>query len=115
MGNGSRDENGRFTAGSSGNYAGRPRQALSELCRSITARRKLPQMLGEIARGVGEFREVDVATRIRAAQLVLQYGFGAPLLPAAEEEVSNVPRVQVIKRIILDDGRVVDKPVEDGL
>jgi hypothetical protein len=95
-----RDRRGRFAAGVSGNSLGRPREALSALCR---VKRKLPEMLGEVARGVGEFREVDVGTRLRAAQLLLQYGFGPALLPAAEEEVSDVPRVQFVKRIVVDD------------
>jgi hypothetical protein len=59
-------------------------------------------MLGEIARGVGEFREVDVGTRLKAAQLLLAYGFGPAVLPASVEEEVTQPRVQVIKRIILD-------------
>jgi hypothetical protein len=48
-------------------------------------------MLGQVAGGVGAFREVDVATRIKAAVIPLSYGFGAPLLPAAEQEVSTCP------------------------
>jgi hypothetical protein len=73
-------------------------------------------MLGAMASASGQFREIDYGTRLRAMTLLLSYGFGAPLLPAVEEEaVAAASGVQVIKRIILSDGRVVDKPFEGDL
>jgi hypothetical protein len=86
----------------SGNYRGTPREAFAKLCRSITAQRKLPELLGDVARGVGEFRETDVNTRIRAAALLLSYAFGPPTMTSVEA-VDEEPRVMVIKRVFLDD------------
>ena len=97
-----RDQNGRFAAGASGNYAGRPRAALSELCRNITHKRRLVQMLGEMADGVGRFRDIDAATRLKAVTLLLSYGFGPAVVPASAE-VDDEPRVRFVKNIVVDD------------
>jgi len=96
-----RDRRGRFAPGQSGNYNGRPREAFSEQCRAIAVKRKLAEMLGEVARGVGEFRETDVNTRIRAAGLLFSYAFGPPMVPV--EAVDEMPPAQIIKRIFLDE------------
>jgi len=63
----------------SGNLWSRPREAFSDQCRAIVVKRKLPELLGEVARGVGEFSGTDVNTRIRAVALLLSYAFGPPM------------------------------------
>jgi hypothetical protein len=107
-----RDRRGRFVPGQSGNYRGRPRSAFAELCRAIAVKRKLPELLGEVARGVGEFRKTDVATRIKAAQLLLNYTYHLSL--ATEEGADEEPRIQWVKRIILN-GDVIDRIQSNGV
>jgi hypothetical protein len=38
----------------------------------------ITQFLGEVAAGVGRYRKADLTTRIKAAQIVLSYGYGSP-------------------------------------
>ena len=87
----------RFRAGQSGNYKGRPGEAFSERCCAIAEKRRLPELLGEVARGVSPFGKVDMNVRIKAAQILLHYGYGPP--PLLGDEISEVPRIQFVKRI----------------
>ena len=107
-----RDRRGRFVLGQSGNYRGRPRAAFAELCRVIAVRRKLPELLGEVARGMGKFRKTDVATRIKAAQFLLNYAYHVYL--ASEEGPDEEPRVQWAKRIVMD-GEIIDRIQEESM
>lgn len=68
--------------------------------------------LKAVARGVGEFRKTDVATRIKAAQLLLNYAYHMSL--PTKEGVDEEPRIQWVKRIILD-GDVIDRIQSDGV
>jgi hypothetical protein len=60
-----------------------------------------------MACATGQFRKIDFASRLRATQILLAYGYGPPLLPA--EEVRDEPRVQFIKRIVVDDPERFEK------
>ena len=66
-----------------------------------------------MARGVGEFRETDVNTRIRVAGLLLSYAFGPPMVLV--EAVDEGPRVQIIKRVFLDNRLISATEESDDL
>ena len=74
-----RDAKGHVLPGHSLNALGRPRLALSELCRQQITKRGLVRVLGEIAARCGKHKDqVSVADQVRAIQLLLTYGYGAP-------------------------------------
>jgi hypothetical protein len=73
-----RNKLGHYVKGTCGNPAGRPKNSLADLMRRISDKRRIPQFLGEVAAGIGKYRKVEIATRIKAAQLVLSYGYGRP-------------------------------------
>jgi hypothetical protein len=96
-----RDRRGRYAPGQSGNYRGRPRTGFAELCRAIVERHRLPGMLAAMACATGQFRKIDFGSRLKAVQILLHYGYGPPLIPA-DEVGDDVPRVVVVKRIVVD-------------
>jgi hypothetical protein len=87
-----RDASGKWIKGQSGNSLGRPRTALSELCRQEVTKHGLIAALGHIAAGTGEFKKctnipLTVADRIQAIRLLLLYGYGVPKQPDVEGPV----------------------------
>jgi hypothetical protein len=92
-----RDQHGRILKGHSLNALGRPRLTLTGLAREICERRRLPQVLGEIGAGIGKYADTDMATRVKAIQLLLAYGYGAPVAMA---RVTDAHEAVVIKRVI---------------
>jgi len=73
-----RDARGHWLKGTSGNDLGRPRTALSELCRAQITKVQLAAGLGDIFLRRGRYKDAVVADCIRAAQLLLAYGYGPP-------------------------------------
>ena len=78
-----RDARGRWVKGVSGNDLGRPRSALSELCRAQITKHGLVSVLGSIAARTGEYARrskipVTVGDQINAIRLLLLYGYGVP-------------------------------------
>jgi hypothetical protein len=88
-----RDRHGRYIKGGSGNPLGRPRNALSDLCRREVDKCKLAAGLGDIFLRRGKYKDATVADCIRAAQLLLAYGFGPP---RADVEMADGSVVRVI-------------------
>jgi len=78
-----KDARGRWLKGVSGNSLGRPRSALSELCRQQITKHGLVAVLGSIAARTGDYGAktkipITVADQINAIKLLLLYGFGQP-------------------------------------
>src|SRR5690348_15938406 len=78
-----RDAQGRWIRGVSGNDLGRPRSALAELCRQEITKHGLVKVLGSIAARTGDYAKktkipVTVSDQINAIRLLLLYGFGMP-------------------------------------
>jgi len=79
-----RDARGRWLKGVCGNGGlGRPREALSELCRAQVTKHGLVSVLGSIAARTGEYSKktkipITVGDQINAIKLLLLYGFGVP-------------------------------------
>lgn len=73
-----RNQRGQFIKGGSGNPLGRPRTALADLCRRELTKCKLAAGLGDIFMRRGRYKDAEVSDCIRAAQLLLAYGFGPP-------------------------------------
>jgi hypothetical protein len=94
-----RGKNGHYLPGCSGNLAGRPRQTLAALCRTVASRRRLVQRLGELAAGVNEFRDADAAIQLRAIELILRYGWGTPREHDPEEGLKP-PETLWVKRVV---------------
>jgi hypothetical protein len=87
-----RDAMGRILPGYTGNPMGRPKTALSELCRAEITKHGLVSVLGSIAARTGQYAHktkipVTVSDQINAIRLLLTYGFG---LPKSEIDNGNV-------------------------
>jgi hypothetical protein len=92
-----RDARGRILPGYSGNNLGRPRTALSELCRAQISKHALVAVLGSIAARTGEYAKkttvpLTVSDQINAIRLLLLYGYGAP---KSEIDAGNDVKIQV--------------------
>jgi len=92
-----RTAKGHWAPGNTGNSLGRPRTALSELCRREISKRGLVAGLGAIFARTGKYKDAAVADSIRAAQLMLAYGFGPPR-PEESETANGTIRVIYEKR-----------------
>jgi hypothetical protein len=78
-----KDARGRWVKGVSGNSLGRPRTALSVLCREQVTKNGLVRVLGAIAARAGDYAKkskipVTVSDQIQAIKLLLLYGYGMP-------------------------------------
>jgi hypothetical protein len=78
-----RDARGRILPGYSLNSLGRPRTALSELCRAQITKHSLVAVLGSIAARSGDYAKkskipITVSDQINAIRLLLLYGYGMP-------------------------------------
>src|ERR1700751_2974170 len=85
-----RDGKGRFVKGFCPNPNGRPKEALAELCRKVTSKRRLVDILGSIGAGVGSYRRAPLSDRIRAIEILLGFGCGRPTSEAHSEELIMV-------------------------
>jgi hypothetical protein len=89
-----RDARGRILPGHSLNSLGRPKTALSVLCREQVSKLGLVRVLGAIAARSGDYRtnkiEVQVSDQIAAIKLLLLYGFGQP-----KAEIDGSDRVTI--------------------
>jgi hypothetical protein len=75
---------------------------------------ELVEEVAQIAGGFGKYKKVAIGDRLRAFELLTDRGHGKPR-QALELDVSDEPKYQVVKRLILNGGRVVDKPFEGEL
>jgi hypothetical protein len=78
-----RDAKGHWLKGVSGNEQGRPRTALSDLCRQQITKHGLVAVLGSIAARSGAYSgktkiPISVTDQIQAIKLLLAYGYGMP-------------------------------------
>jgi hypothetical protein len=79
-----RDAKGHLIKGVSGNDLGRPRSALSVLCREQITKHGLVKVLDAIASRSGDYGrkhkdiQITVSDQILAIKLLLSYGYGIP-------------------------------------
>jgi hypothetical protein len=117
-----RGRNGKFTKGNrigrqwrpgeSGNKGG---MSFSVTCQYLLEKYELVEEVAMIAAGFGRYKKVAISDRLRAFELLTDRGHGKPRQALElDAAISDQPKYQVIKRLILD-GRVVDKPFEGEL
>jgi hypothetical protein len=79
-----RGHKGHWAKGVSGNSLGRPRSALSVLCRDVINKHQLVKVLGNIAARTGDYGRkhkdilITAGDQIAAIKLLLAYGYGVP-------------------------------------
>jgi hypothetical protein len=95
-----RTKRGTFAPGHSGNVNGRPTQSLAELCRLVTNKRRLVQILGEIGGGCGPYKKAELAVRVRAIQIILSYGYGVPASVDTNDDRARAEMTLTVKRVV---------------
>ena len=98
-----RSPDGRFGRGNT--YASsRPVNEFVALVRRTVDRYQLVTEIAKMACGRAPYQKVDAATRLRAAECLLDRGFGRPrqsvTLEGTGEEIKFEQRVQYVKRLV---------------
>jgi hypothetical protein len=116
-----REKNGRFRkghhtspgtewkAGQSGNTGG---MSFSVHCQYLMEKYELVEEVAQIAGGIGKYRNVAISDRLHAFEILADRGFGKPKQSVdLDGGVSDVPRVQFVKRIVVDDPERFEKAI----
>jgi hypothetical protein len=116
-----RRKNGRFAKGNSvgrdtqwkpGESGNKGGMSFSMHCQYLMEKYELAEEVAQIAGGIGKYRKVAISDRLHAFEILADRGFGKPKQGMdLDEGVSDVPRVQFVKTIVVDDPEAFEKAI----